>query len=132
MSWQSGLSQVEQIGNAVPPRLAAALGKSILKVLTLDTSVASAAAKSELFQQSELFSAPDLPKTQTGGKRGRKSRYEEIYCAIEAAPPGSPVPLPQDLPHEFYVFLTGAMTRRQIRYEIQRSSSRNVSLVKLT
>ncbi len=131
MSWQTGLSQFEQIGNAVPPRLAEALGRSLLKVLAGATPRAqSALSDQELFQMPISVDSSRRSECKNSGKRGRKSRYGAIYAQIEAAPLGSPFCLPSELPEEFFVFLEGAMRRRRIAFHVDRPFGRPAVLTK--
>jgi DNA (cytosine-5)-methyltransferase 1 len=137
MSWETGLSQFEQIGNAVPPRMAQALGQAVIRILTLST------AKSTSKQQVQLSLAAHLLPSDIGlssskgignkfnGTRGRKSRFRHVYDQIASAPIGHAIPLPKDLPKEFFVFLPGAMNRRRIEYQLDRCTTRGVSIIKV-
>jgi hypothetical protein len=131
MSWQKGLSQFEQIGNAVPPVLARRLGECVIEVLRKKTRLTSEKevhqgilTQCSLFDTAHSASFEELEKKIifNGSKRGRRSRFEHIYIKIEQLTTGTSLELPCDVPNEFYVFLKGAMHRRGITYSLFRPS----------
>ena len=131
MSWQKGLSQFEQIGNAVPPKLAKALGQAIQRVLSYSTPKADPIlAEQDLFGFTKPIPQAEPQNDQGNRKRGRKSRFASIYNTIQSAPMGKPVTLPKELPAEFFVFLDGAMRRRQITFKLERLSDGTAILTK--
>ena len=124
MSWQNGLSQYEQIGNAVPPKLGKELGISVKLILDEKTAIATDDKLSmNMTEQTSLF-----PSNQSNllenknklkiSKRGRTSKYAHIYKKIMSLEVGKSLEIPLELPDEFFVFLNGAMHRRRIRYAI--------------
>lgn len=124
MSWQKDLSQFEQIGNAVPPRLAELFGECILRMLKGEcrASTSSVCSKQVCYEQLHLFEEESRPSIQQRGKahtnRGRTSKYDMLYQQIENLEVGSSLYLPNELPTEFDIFLAAAMRRRDISYQI--------------
>jgi len=125
MSWQTSLSQFEQIGNAVPPRLAQLLGECIEKMLE---GKSKRIAKKEHFEQLQMdFSLEDSVhlqesesllrgKTHTG--RGRKSKYSDIYDKLQSLRVGETYLFSNSVDKDFYTFLPGAMKRRNIVFSL--------------
>jgi DNA (cytosine-5)-methyltransferase 1 len=136
MSWQKGLSQFEQIGNAVPPKLAQVLGNSILKVLNLTSPPAQSdhtrkdtiyqSCFSDSFTVEESFGDRKFPIK----KRGRKSRFEKIYDLVERSPIGDPIHLNEELPKEFFIFFDGAMLRRGLSCQIKKMPNGGIVVIK--
>lgn len=125
MSWQKGLSQYEQIGNAVPPKLSKELGKSVTLILEGKTAIATEniESKTNKHLQMQLNMVDETLHCDNNierkiSKRGRTSKYEHIYKNIELLKDGQTLEMPQELPEEFYIFLKGAMQRRKIYYTI--------------
>ena len=124
MSWQKELSQFEQIGNAVPPKLITAIGKCIIKIIEGKTEE----SKRVKTVQTKLFE--EVPLTQINGtnnnanKRGRKSKYEQIYNEIEATVEGDKYLLPYEVDENFETFLKGAMRRRRIKYTLTKEGNK--------
>jgi DNA (cytosine-5)-methyltransferase 1 len=132
MSWQKGLSQFEQIGNAVPPKVGEALGKCAIQILK---GLTPALSKAEFKEQEQrpLFLLDDLEADAckenigltnhfNGTNRGRKSRFAHIYRQIEALQPNGSLQIPTETPEEFFTFLKGAMRRRGISYILSRDA----------
>ena len=122
MSWQKDLSQFEQIGNAVPPRLAEIMGECIIKMLQGEAPKIEASVVQPLMQFSFDFEYDLKPKEkQARGKshsnRGRNSKYSKVYEAIEQLPSGGTVDLSSQ-PDDFFIFLDGAMRRRNIQFTL--------------
>ena len=136
MSWQKGLSQFEQIGNAVPPKLAQALGRSLLSILELSTPPSlpdlsfSDITQQFLFPDSNMSNCSFIPSTATVKKRGRRSRFEKIYELVEQSPVDEPIDLPVDLPAEFFIFFEGAMLRRGLSYQLEPRPDGSMSVIK--
>ena len=137
MSWQRGLSQFEQIGNAVPPKLAEQLGYSIRRILEGRTEIiANRQYNEELADQLTMFSH-DISQVsselhpQKQPNRGRKSKYASIYSSIENLPLGESLELNESVPGEFFVFLKGAMRRRGIQYTVLESNNGNTTIMRL-
>ena len=127
MSWQTGLSQFEQVGNAVPPVLACAIGKSLID--TLDERTDAMPLQSRLAQRNseQLSLLLDTPAAaQKEQRRGRRSRFADIYRALQGLKKGEKLELRRDLDASFFVFLEGAMSRRRIKYELKRNHSNEV------
>ena len=61
----------------------------------------------------------DTARGKTHNNRGRKSKYSDIYLAIERMQTGETFIIPKDVPEEFFVFLPGAMRRRNIKYVLK-------------
>ena len=132
MSWQKSLSQFEQIGNAVPPRLAELMGECILKMLNGE---AEPCVPNETYEQlSFLDPLPAQEEKKVRGKshtnRGRNSKYDEIYDEIENLSPGAKYLSSFDKSHEIFMFLEGAMRRRNIQYSLEESIDGNMVLVR--
>lgn len=130
MSWQKGLSQFEQIGNAVPPKLAQLIGLSVKKILKHETPIEDNPRDFREKQQTfteilNLGSSGSFPQN----KRGRKSKYEKIYKQIEEKVSGDEITLPSDISDEFFIFLDGAMRRRNIKFQIIQGVSKKVKLI---
>ncbi len=125
MSWQKSLSQFEQIGNAVPPKLAELLGECIIKMLDGNSPMISddevTACEQLVFDiggtQPQEVKTPQA-RGKTHSNRGRDSKYSAIYTRIENLDDDECFVLPDDLGNEFFTFLRGAMRRRSICYEI--------------
>lgn len=132
MSWQKDLSQFEQIGNAVPPRLAELMGECILKMFN-----GEAQKIDESVQELSLFPDIDLHTFQTDkpvtkqargkshSRRGRNSRFSDVYEIIEKLGVGQQLDL-SDQPDDFFIFLDGAMRRRNIHYSISEANGHKV------
>lgn len=117
MSWEKDLSQFEQIGNAVPPKVAEEIGICIIAILDGKTNPINERYLSTT--QLQLFNEEKIQRINFEGKRGRKSKYEEIYKKIEIAPLNSSVKFSLlEGVKEFKLFLPGAMKRRRINYEL--------------
>ena len=116
MSWQKGLSQYEQIGNAVPPKLAEALGSSILKILNKETpkQLSTRPKQLKLFEEKTKKVNINKNNQKKISTRGRKSKYESIYVKIEQLKLNEELVLDDNINSDFYVFLEGAMRRRDI------------------
>ena len=132
MSWQKSLSQFEQIGNAVPPRLAELMGECIVKMLNGE---AEPCVPNETYEQlSFLEPLPTQEEKKVRGKshtnRGRNSKYGEIYDEIENLSPGTKYLISFDKSHEFFMFLEGAMRRRNIQYSLEESMDGNMILIR--
>lgn len=133
MSWQKDLSQFEQIGNAVPPRLAELMGGCIEKMLRGEAPTASVApAKPEQLTLSFDYEVEDKitpKKKQARGKahsnRGRNSKYAGIYTQIESLKEGEELDLTSQ-PDDFFIFLDGAMRRRNIKFALIEEGSKKI------
>lgn len=123
MSWQKELSQFEQIGNAVAPKMAEALGGQVLKMLMgkSPSVVVSEQLDNNLYTQLSLDIPSSSETKNDKGKRGRKSRFEDIYSTIESLSIGEKLQIPATIDEAFFVFLEGAMHRRRIKYEVKKS-----------
>ena len=123
MSWQKGLSQFEQIGNAVPPKMALEIAKKVKKMI--DGKV----KKTNKIYQMSFFDNLDeeyknviskiANKRKTSGKRGRKSKYAKLYLKFEKAKKGTLIKIPPDL-NENIFFLETAMRRRNINFKLMK------------
>jgi DNA (cytosine-5)-methyltransferase 1 len=126
MSWQNGLSQFEQIGNAVPPKLAKEIGSSIKKILRNKTPKFI----NNKVVQTKLFEESNQPNSSTEvnsiSKRGRHSKYDTVYKEIEKLNLNDELVLNSSLDKVFYVFLEGAMRRRNIKYKILNRNNQNI------
>jgi len=132
MSWQTGLSQFEQIGNAVPPKIGKVLGECVIEILKGNTEAVSGVDLSvtkpkQLFLFSPVETEVATVETSSplqfnGTNRGRKSRFAKIYKQIENLQPNSSFRIPDDTPEEFFTFLKGAMRRRGIEYLLTRNT----------
>lgn len=124
MSWQKSLSQFEQIGNAVPPRLAELLGNCIIRMMRGEAP--KKVMQQPCYEQLSLELGGDQhvepTRTQARGKshsnRGRNSKYAAIYSEIENAQVGDQIVLSADIGNDFFTFLEGAMRRRSIKYKV--------------
>jgi len=133
MSWQKGLSQFEQIGNAVPPKVGQALGQCAIKILKQETLKLTASELSLTEpKQLSLFcnQSPEVDTKESdfkvgfnGTNRGRKSRFAHIYKEIEELKPNASFQISSDTPEEFFTFLKGAMRRRRIDYTLSRDTN---------
>lgn len=131
MSWQAGLSQFEQIGNAVPPQIGKLLGECVIEILRGKTEAVSPVDLSVtkpkqllLFSRAEMEGTTDEISSQrqfNATNRGRKSRFAKIYTQIEKLKPNTTFQIPDDTPEEFFTFLKGAMRRRGIAYQLSRN-----------
>lgn len=135
MSWQKELSQFEQIGNAVPPRLAELLGECVLSMLKGEHVATEESKSTRTLIQGYLFDIGMEHKPQGRGRtntnRGRTSKYERIYVEIEKMKPRERYTFGSALPQEFFDFYLGAaMRRRSIRYEVMTENGKRL-LVKL-
>lgn len=124
MSWQKSLSQFEQIGNAVPPRLAELMGECIINMLNGNSP--KAVDNEPVYEQLSLdlgvTNVAENKKHQARGKthsnRGRNSKYSKIYTEIESMKDEEKFVLPDEIDDDFFTFVKGAMRRRNIEYEI--------------
>lgn len=123
MSWQKELSQFEQIGNAVPPLVGQAIGSSITQMLSENAPKIEIDNSNEVnrFIQLSLDIPNGVHSQPIQKKRGRKSRYENIYSTLAALPLGEKLHIPATIDEAFFVFLEGAMHRRRIQYEVKSS-----------
>lgn len=122
MSWQTGLSQFEQVGNAVPPILASAIGRSLIDTLDQKTEPLPAEAYLQERDAEQLFLELGTPAcAQKEQRRGRRSRFADIYLALQDIKKGEKIELRRDLDPSFFVFLEGAMSRRRIKYQLNRN-----------
>ncbi len=127
MSWQKGLSQFEQIGNAVPPKIAFELGKSIINLLLGETPTPAHVKKksntnsfqSELFENIKSQNVIEN-KTVSVKQRGRTSKYKLIYEKIEAAEVGDKIIINENIEDGFKMFCEAAMRRRRINITINK------------
>ena len=125
MSWQKGLSQFEQIGNSVPPKIAFELGKAAINLLLGKTPMITNATKKTVIDsvQTKLFENltfhnVDEDITIPIKQRGRTSKYKLIYEQIEAAETGEKIIITQNLDEGFKMFCEAAMRRRRINITI--------------
>lgn len=135
MSWQKDLSQFEQIGNAVPPRLAELLGECVLSMLRgerqlsvddIGVDSANALIQGELFDVTPPEHGPQR-RGRTHTNRGRTSKYEQVYLKIEKMQPNERLVFDVDMPREFFdMFLCAAMRRRAIQYKIVFDNNKKV------
>ena len=124
MSWQKGLSQFEQIGNAVPPKLITSIGKCLIKIIEGKTNNSNKvkSIQTKLFQETHT---PQLNNvTSNNNSRGRKSKYEHIYKAIEATQQGETYLIQDEVDENFETFLQGAMRRRRITYNLLKDENK--------
>jgi DNA (cytosine-5)-methyltransferase 1 len=126
MSWQKGLSQYEQIGNAVPPKLAEAIGYSILKILDGETPIDSKPRQLQLFEEKMENFQSNTNKQKVISNRGRKSKYDSVYKRIEKLNLNEELVLDDNIGSDFYVFLEGAMRRRNIKYELKTKKNNKI------
>ncbi len=137
MSWQKSLSQFEQIGNAVPPRLAELMGRCIINMLKGESPKATV-VQEPVYEQMTLDSG--VPQTgekqqhqargKTHSNRGRNSKYSAIYTRIESIDDGESFTLPDGIAPDFFTFVKGAMRRRNIEYEIADKAGKKVFIRK--
>jgi DNA (cytosine-5)-methyltransferase 1 len=123
MSWQKGLSQFEQIGNAVPPLIAEKLADMVLNILDLrnKNSEINYTYDGDLFndldQQYEIVMKKLKEKKHSSGRRGRTSKFQDFYIQVEKLQNGDKIQLPENiLDHK--MFLDAAMRRRNIEWRI--------------
>lgn len=124
MSWQKELSQFEQIGNAVPPRLAELMGECMFKMLKGEAPKIN---PHKLEKPKQLTLDLDFeeiePKKEkqargkTHSNRGRSSKFANIYEQIENLNCGKTIDL-SNQEDDFFIFLAGAMRRRNIEYAL--------------
>lgn len=129
MSWQKSLSQFEQIGNAVPPRLAKLIGECIIKMLN-----GEAAPYETPHEYQQLSLNLDVgeheSKVNERGKnhtnRGRTSKYSSVYESIEKLQVNEELLLQYHEGDDFFIFLPGAMRRRNIQYTLSTKSNGDI------
>lgn len=123
MSWQKGLSQFEQIGNAVPPKLITSIGKCLIKIIEGKTNNSNKvkSIQTKLFQETHT---PQLNNVTSNNSRGRKSKYEHIYKAIEVTQQGETYLIQDEVDENFETFLQGAMRRRRIKYNLLKDENK--------
>lgn len=122
MSWQSGLSQFEQIGNAVPPLLAEAIGKSVIEMFDNPITTSNKIFKDSLFDDETLDNElatqlAEKVRSKSNGKvkrRGRTSKYQQFYSKVEDLDPGISIDYPSNADSSFELFFSAAMRRRKI------------------
>lgn len=130
MSWQAGLSQFEQIGNAVPPMLAKSIGAAVRQMLEKPEKFYHSGFEGELFDSEEadlvlvnkLIKKVSEKKSNTVKRRGRKSKYQEFYEVVEKCTPGERVAFPENADEAFETFFLAAMRRRRINVKIDQAS----------
>ncbi len=127
MSWQKGLSQFEQIGNAVPPKLITSIGKCLIKIIEGKTEDSKKVKiiQTKLFEETTSSTVNDVNNI-SDNNRGRKSRYEKIYKEIEATRIGGKYKLQNVVDENFKTFLEGAMRRRRIKYKLKKENNKLV------
>ena len=127
MSWQKGLSQFEQIGNAVPPKLITSIGKCLIKIIEGKTEDSKKVKiiQTKLFEETTSSTVNDVNNI-SDNNRGRKSRYEKIYKEIEATRIGGKYKLQNVVDENFKTFLEGAMRRRRIKYKLTKENNKLV------
>lgn len=117
MSWQHELSQFEQIGNAVPPKIAKVLCEAMI------TCFAEAKPREDQGQLAMPFieptEAPITPKViksksagSSGGKRGRKSALSSWYDKMAQAQKGTEFLVPRTKGSEHPSFIIAGLKRR--------------------
>jgi DNA (cytosine-5)-methyltransferase 1 len=123
MSWQHGLSQFEQIGNAVPPRLAEHLAQMATGILmgTAPESSVFPTLQGDFFGDLDSRYEAVMDKISRNkkapSKRGRTSKFQEFYGIAEKLTLGAEVDLPDGI-LDNQIFLDAAMRRRGIKFEI--------------
>lgn len=132
MSWQRGLSQFEQIGNAVPPKLAKLLGIEVKMMLdgrrkTKKNTRLHHSLVDDLDSEYEHVMTKIRNKALTGGKRGRKSKYQYYYSYLENCNAGESIELPASL-KENVKFIETAMRRRNINISIVEKSGKTYAV----
>jgi DNA (cytosine-5)-methyltransferase 1 len=114
MSWQHGLSQFEQIGNAVPPILAKVLCENLIacyqekrpatKTYQLDLGF----TEEEEFKRSYKVKKRDPER----GKRGRKSALSSWYDRMATGKKGEVFQVPRTTQSEDSQFIAAGLRRR--------------------
>jgi DNA (cytosine-5)-methyltransferase 1 len=127
MSWQKGLSQFEQIGNAVPPKLITSIGKCLIKIIEGKTEDSKKVKiiQTKLFEETTSSTVNGVNNI-SDNNRGRKSKYEKIYKEIEATRIGGEYKLQNVVDENFKTFLEGAMRRRRIKYKLTKENNKLV------
>jgi DNA (cytosine-5)-methyltransferase 1 len=124
MSWQHGLSQFEQIGNAVPPKVAEALAKMTIALLagtpkgTVNDHLTQGDLFGDLDSRYEAVMIKINNKQKAPGTRGRTSKFQSFYRATEGLVSGEELSLPDGV-LDNKIFLDAAMRRRKIKFEIE-------------
>lgn len=126
MSWQKGLSQFEQIGNSVPPKIAFELGKEVFNLLNHKTPKLLIEKKNkinfpkqtELFENLNFNDETEEEKQIPVKQRGRTSKYKTIYEKIELAEVGKTIIVTENLDNGFKMFCEAAMNRRRIKVDV--------------
>ncbi len=132
MSWQKGLSQFEQIGNAVPPEMGRLLGNCVKNMLNGSGQKLSKVnlIKKNKHIQKTFEVETKIDKKINNNKRGRKSKYASIYTQIENLNVGERIKINSNIDNNFYTFLEGAMRRRGIDYDVKKDNSGEVLIVR--
>ena len=137
MSWQKSLSQFEQIGNAVPPKLAELIGECIIKMLNGESPKAISKQQPKATQLTLDFEIDKTVATKnhqlrgkTHSHRGRNSKYSTIYSMCETIADGESFVLPDDIDTDFFTFVKGAMRRRNIEYQIVEKDGKKIFIRK--
>ncbi len=128
MSWQEGLSQFEQIGNAVAPRVAEAIAVMTSNILNKKFGDAKKIKLSQTDMFDDLDSRYQMvmksinKKKKTSGKRGRTSKNQKIYEKIEKMKAGERIKLSDEVTKNQF-FFDAAMRRRKIEGEIEETGN---------
>lgn len=135
MSWQKGLSQFEQIGNSVPPKLAFCLAKEVRLMFEgkRRAKKSSKSKKDRIDNDLDVQYAKVMQKIQNTsnnkGRRGRKSKYQKYYNYLENCSIGDSIEIPEYLGRNPQ-FIEAAMFRRNIKITLVEDSG-NFQAVKV-
>ncbi len=127
MSWQRGLSQFEQIGNAVPPKLAYCLATEVRMMFEgkRKSRILSSSNKDEIDSDLDIQYAKIKQKihntSNSKGRRGRKSKYQKYYNYLENCSIGDSIEIPEYLGRNPQ-FIEAAMFRRNIKINLYKYS----------
>lgn len=117
MSWQPGLSQFEQIGNAVPPKLIEVLCEG-LEVCFTEKVNAKEKYQTEFFSEAELIGRPNKIKKKPAGKRGRKTALSEWYEKIALGNCNDTFFVPRTNEAENKLFISAGLRKRGRQVEV--------------
>lgn len=133
MSWQTGLSQFEQIGNAVPPDLAYFLANEVKMMLCGKRQSKDGVANwrhaliDDLDMQYNQVMEYIQKKSLSSGRRGRRSKYQDYYTFLEEGSIGESIEIPESLKKNIK-FIETAMRRRNINFSLVEKSGKTYAV----